>query len=618
MSAPDPSDLDTEYQSNLDYDLWKRIFAFALGHKRLLYPLAFAAVALSIVESQYPIATKMAVDIIQSDQPIEALWKPGLFFFGLSIVLSVLVWLFIVCAGSISHHISFDIKRACFKRLQELEFSFYDAQPTGWLISRLTADCDRLSRILAWGFLDIVWGLCFVGAMAVTMLLLNAKLALIVLSTILPLIVISKFFRIRMLVASRQIRKHNARITASYNEGIAGVKTTKTLGRESSNLEEFQGVSTDMYGASIRRALLGAVYMPLVMAIGAVGSGLALWYGGSSVIAQTLSLGTLIALISFAGQFFFPINQIAMVLAELQGAQAAGERVMSLLATRPNINDSTQVEERLARYADPSDPAIAPDGYDDRIERIEFVDIGFSYNDQEIILSDFNLAVQRGQTIALVGPSGGGKSTIVSLLSRFYEPTRGSLEINGIDYRERSLSWLQSQLGIVLQTPHLFNGTVRENIRYGRLEATDEELEEVARWVNAHEFVSKLKNGYDTTIGEGGARLSTGERQLISFARALIADPQIFIMDEATSSIDTETERLIQEGMHRIFEGRINFVIAHRLSTIRSADRILVIEKGTIVEQGTHETLLSKKGHYRDLYLTQFQNERIARALEPS
>ena len=242
--------------------------------------------------------------------------------------------------------------------------------------------------------------------------------------------------------------------------------------------------------------------------------------------------------------------------------------------------------------------------------------MGFTYNEKEVVLDRFNLVVKRGQTIALVGPSGGGKSTIVSLLSRFYEPTSGSLLIDGVDYRERSLDWIQDQLGIVLQTPHLFNGTVRENIRYGRLEASDEEIDAVASIVNAKEFIAKLEDGYDTIIGEGGARLSTGERQLISFARALIADPQIFIVDEATSSIDTETEVLIQNGMQRIFNGRISFVIAHRLSTIRSADQILYIQKGKIIESGSHDTLMDQRGPYYDLYLKQFRKESINRELE--
>jgi len=430
------------------------------------------------------------------------------------------------------------------------------------------------------------------------------------------LIFVSSFFRKRMLITSREIRKHNARITASYNEGIAGVKTTKTLGRESENLGDFESMSQDMYTASVKRALLGAVYLPIVVAIGSIGSGLALWYGGVNVINDTLTLGTVIAFMGYAGQFFFPINQIAMVLAELQGAQAAGERVMGLLATKPKIKDTQDVLNRIENSKAKSNAEIAIDGYANVIERIEFKEVGFRYNAKETVLEGFNLAVKRGETIALVGPSGGGKSTIVSLLSRFYEPTSGSLLINGIDYRQRSLEWLQSQLGIVLQTPHLFNGTIRENIRYGNLQASDREIESVAQIVNGHELIMNLSDGYNTKIGEGGARLSTGERQLISFARALIADPQIFIMDEATSSIDTETEAIIQSSMQRIFEGRISFVIAHRLSTIRSADRILYIEKGRIVESGNHAELMEKRGRYHRLYLKQFRRERFNRELE--
>lgn len=609
---------EEELRNKLDLDLWRRIFRFALGHKRLLIPLTSFAIALSVIESLFPLATKFAIDIVQQESPASELWKPAALFVSLSLLLAVCVVVFIQCAGGISHHISHDIKRDCFKRLQELEFSFYDAQPTGWLISRLTADCDRLSRILAWGMLDVLWGLFFIGAMSITMLVLHWKLALIVLSTIPPLILISRFFQKRMLLASRQIRKHNSRITASFNEEVAGVKTTKTLGREARNLNEFEGQSNDMFSASIRRALLGALYLPMVAALGAIGSGLALWYGGWNVMNEFITLGTLAAFVSYAGNFFFPINQIAMVLAEIQGAQAAGERVMGLLSTYPKIKDNEEVLKRLEMHRDVAleNPNIAIDGYDQRIEEVEFSNVAFSYNDKEQILSDFNLRVNQGQTVALVGPSGGGKSTIVSLASRFYEPTAGEIKINGIDYRRRSLEWLQQQLGIVLQTPHLFKGTIRDNIRYGRLQATDTEIEETAQTVNAHAFISNLSDGYDTKIGEGGARLSTGEKQLISFARALIANPQIFIMDEATSSIDTETEKLIQDGMQHVFEGRISFVIAHRLSTIRSADKILVINKGRVEEQGAHDELLAQRGRYYQLYVNQFRRESIQTELE--
>ena len=609
---------EEEFRSKLDFDLWRRIFRFALGHKRLLIPLTVFAVSLSFIESLFPLATKLAIDIVQDEMPASELWKPTALFVGISVILSFCVLVFIQCAGGISHHISFDIKRDCFKRLQELEFSFYDIQPTGSLISRLTADCDRLSRILAWGMLDIVWGLFYIAAMSIMMLVLHWKLALIILSTVPPLIIISLFFQKRMLFASRQIRKHNARITASFSEEVAGVKTTKTLGREDLNLGEFEGQSNDMYAASIRRALLGAIYLPMVATLGAIGSGLALWYGGWSVMNEYITLGTLIAFISYAGSFFFPINEIAMVLAEIQGAQAAGERVMELLSTYPKIKDSKDVLERVETHREISkiNPEIAIDGYDQSIRKIEFSSVDFSYNEKEQILDSFSLEANQGETIALVGPSGGGKSTIVSMISRFYEPTAGEIRINGIDYRDRSLEWLQRQLGIVLQTPHLFNGAIKDNIRYGQLDATDAEIEHAARLVNAHEFISKLSDGYDTKIGEGGSRLSTGEKQLVSFARALIANPQIFIMDEATSSIDTETEKLIQDAMQHVFKGRISFVIAHRLSTIRSADKILVINKGKIEEQGSHAELLAKSGHYYELYVNQFRRERVAAALE--
>jgi ATP-binding cassette subfamily B protein len=280
---------------------------------------------------------------------------------------------------------------------------------------------------------------------------------------------------------------------------------------------------------------------------------------------------------------------------------------MSLLATEPRIQDSEEVRQRLSEW-DEKERAdgIAPDGKDSAIRDLEFRNVDFSYEDGETVLEGFNLKVKAGETVALVGASGGGKSTIVNLASRFYEPTGGEILVNGEDYRQRGLAWYQSNLGIVLQGPHLFSGTIRENIRYGRANASDDEVEAAAKAVNADRFIREMEDGYETEVGEGGDRLSTGEKQLISFARALLSDPQIFIMDEATSSIDTETEQLIQEGLKRIFEGRMNFVIAHRLSTIRTADRILVIHKGRILESGTHRELLALRGHYHSLYTRQF------------
>jgi ATP-binding cassette subfamily B protein len=513
-----------------------------------------------------------------------------------------------------------DIRRDGFDRLQDLEFAYFDTRPVGWLISRLTNDCDRLSRIIAWGFLDIVWGLSYVVMIAVSLLIMNWRLALIVLAILPPLAVVSKYFQRKMLLSSREIRKFNSQITASFNESIQGIRTTKSLVRERENLREFSDLSGRMFEASVLNARQNSLYYPIVMSLGSLAAGLCLWRGGYLATSGAMSLGTLVAFINFAGQFFQPINQLALRLTEMQGAQAAGERVMGLLATEPAIADSAAVKDRVRTFAAEAakqapDPGLGPDGLPREIGAIEFRNVTFRYAAGPIVLEDFNLSVRAGETIALVGASGGGKSTIVSLVCRFYEPTSGQILLNGTDYRERPLGWLQSQLGIVLQTPHLFKGTVRENIRYGRLNATDAEIEEAARLVNAHGFITRMEHGYDAQVGEGGNRLSTGQRQLLSFARALIANPQIFIMDEATSSIDTETEQLIQAGLETIFRGRTSFVVAHRLSTIRRADRILVINQGKIEESGTHHELLKRRGHYFELYTSQFRQELTAATL---
>jgi ATP-binding cassette subfamily B protein len=602
---------EDEFQSRLDFGLWRRVFTHALAYKGHLSALAIAAVTIAAMDVSFPLVTGSAVDEVMAMGSDVRLWLYALVYLGLTIGLAGGVWVFIIMAGGISNRVAHDIRTASFARLQELEFSFYDKRPIGWLISRMTSDCDKLSRIISWGFLDLVWALCLVLLITIALLVTNWKLGLVLLSVVPPLIVISAVFQKRLLLSARETRKYNSFITGSFNESIQGMRTSKTLVREEENLKEFEELSAGMYGASVRNALQSAVYMPIVLTLGALATGLVLWKGGVDVTVGSVTIGTLMKFIMFAGMFFDPINQIARVLIQLQGAQAAGERVIGLLDTVPAIRDSSEVLDRIeetSHSALPSGTAI--DGLPDTIDEIEFKHVDFAYDNGQTVLEDFNLTVRAGQMIALVGPSGGGKSTIVNLASRFYEPTGGEILINGIDYRKRSLAWLQGALGIVLQTPHLFSGSIRENIRYGRLDASDQEIEAIARLVNAHDFILKHEHGYETDVGEGGNRLSTGQKQLVSFARALLSNPQIFIMDEATSSIDTATEQLIQESLHTMFTGRISFVIAHRLSTIRSADRILVINHGKIEENGRHEELIEKRGHYYELYTNQFRRER--------
>ncbi|MEZ5414928.1 MAG: ABC transporter ATP-binding protein [Opitutaceae bacterium] len=604
---------EDDFKAKLDAGLWWKVFRRAFHLRRFLIPLFISALVLAVCDASFALITRWVIDGVVRDGTNANFALYAGVYLAVTLLLCACVWLFIWLAGNISNRLAHDIRRDGFDRLQELEFAFFDTRPVGWLITRLTSDCDRLARTIGWGFLDIVWGLSLVLMIALSLLVLNWKLGLIILAIVPPLAIVSRYFQKKLLFSARDIRKYNSQITAAYNESIQGVRTTKTLVREAENLGEFKSLSTHMFNAAVLNARQNAVYYPLVITLGSLASGIALWRGGWLTLHDEISLGTLVAFVNFAGMFFNPINQLAQRLTEIQSAQAAGERVMGLLETTPAIQDSPAVMARMEDHKSDlrsQDSGLAPDGLPGKVESITFRNVTFRYSTGPVVLENFNLEVKAGQTIALVGPSGGGKSTIVSMVCRFYEPVEGEILINGTDYRERSLAWLQSQLGIVLQTPHLFKGTIRENIRYGRLEATDAEVEAAAKMVNAHEFISALEGGYEASVGEGGNRLSTGQRQLISFARALLANPQIFVMDEATSSIDTETEQLIQRGMETMLAGRISFVIAHRLSTIRRADRILVITKGRIEESGTHEELLRQRGHYYELYTNQFRRER--------
>ena len=351
--------------------------------------------------------------------------------------------------------------------------------------------------------------------------------------------------------------------------------------------------------------MFSALFLPIVISMGSIGTGFALWLGGGNVISGTISFGTFVMFITYTVQFFDPVSQLAGTIAELQNAQASAERIINLIETQPDIWDRKDVIEKYGDLFNGKKENWEPIHGD-----IEFKDVCFSYKNGETVLENFNLKVKKGATIALVGETGSGKSTLVNLICRFYEPISGEILIDGKDYRERSLLWLQSSIGYVLQSPHLFSGTIRENIRYGKLEASDDEIEAAAKLVNAHGFIMKTDKGYDSQVGEGGGNLSTGEKQLISFARAIVSNPALFVLDEATSSIDTETERMIQNAIEKVLSDRTSFVVAHRLSTIVSADKILVIRNGKITESGTHRELLKKKGYYYNLYTNQLLEEK--------
>jgi ATP-binding cassette subfamily B protein len=454
---------------------------------------------------------------------------------------------------------------------------------------------------VTWGLLDVTWGIMNIIAAVYFMSLINWRLAILVFLLIPVIVVIAVQFKKRIIGEYRTVRKINSKITGAYNETITGVRVIKALNREERNLSEFSDLTGNMYQASYRAAWLSALFLPVVQMISSIGVVVIVWYSGSATVTNSvvgeISVGGIQAFISYVVFMLWPIQEMARVYAEMQQAIASGERIFSLIDAQPDIVDRPGSQEIDTLRGD-----------------ILFDKVDFYYTDNEPVLSDFTLHVKQGETIALVGPTGGGKSTIVNLLCRFFEPKQGTITINGHDYTQLTQQAIQSRIGMVLQTPHLFSGTIRDNIRYGRLDATDGEIEEAARMVGAHEFILALEKGYDEEVGEGGVLLSVGQKQLLSLARAILARPDIFIMDEATSSIDTLTEGLIQRGMDKLMQGRTSFVIAHRLSTIRNADRILVIENGRIAEMGNHHELLRQHGHYYRLYTQQFRQEVIEQA----
>ena len=601
----DPADLEEETSQALDLALWTRLWHYTRPYRVQVVLLCMAGMLTAAIDVLFPLVTKWVLDELIRDEA-EAELGPYIWLYGgLTVVICACVWAFIWLAGRIRTAVAHDIRRAGFDKLQELSFSYFDHRPVGWLMARMTSDCERLSNILAWAVLDLAWGATLIAGMALAMFLVDWQLALATLAIMPVLALASGVFRRRILETARAVRKTNSRITASYNEGIMGVRTSKVFVREQHNLREFQELTGQMYGASVRNALHSALYLPVVLTFGSIATGLVLSLGGAGVMNGALSIGTLALFLLYARHMFDPIEQLAHWFAEMQMAQASAERVLGLIDTEPEIRDSAAVRAAVATQALRRHAGVALDGGPDRIGTIEFAGVGFRYKSGAPVLADFDLTVDAGETIALVGPTGGGKTTIVNLLCRFYEPTAGEIRLDGVDYRRRSLHWLQSHLGIVLQEPHLFRGSVADNIRYGALDATQQKIEAAALLAGAHDFISALQSGYASEVGEGGNRLSTGQKQLVSFARAILAGPQILVMDEATSSVDTETEGRIQAGLARVLSGRTSFVIAHRLSTIRAADRILVIEGGRILEEGSHGALLKRKGRYHALYTEQ-------------
>jgi ATP-binding cassette subfamily B protein len=584
---------EEDFDSQVNGETVRRILAEGLKHWPLMVTFLVCITAVALIESYFTYLSKRMIDEGIMARDLDALRSLAIQYGAWFLVFALFVFGFIATTGYLGHLVQYDLRKQMFAHLQKLPLSYYNRTSSGWIMSRVTSDAVRVGDLVSWGFLDTAWTVTSVLTSLGFMFVINWRLTLLVLIMIPVLWKVAITFKQKILTEYRMVRKLNSKITGSYSETITGVRVVKSLGREHENLNHFQELTDDMYQASYRAAWLSALFLPAVQFVSATGIAVIVWFSGVQFEAGGMTIGGLQAFISYVTFMLWPIQQMAQVYASMQQAVASGERIFSLLDTEPEIVDVPDAVEPESIRGD-----------------IVFDKVFFQYEADKPVLENFSLRIPQGETVALVGPTGAGKSTLVNLICRFYEPTAGHILINGYDYTTLTQHAIQSRIGMVLQTPHLFSGSVLDNLKYGRLDATDSEVKDAARMAGAHDFIMKLEKGYQTEVGEGGVLLSVGQKQLISLARAILSQPDIFIMDEATSSVDTLTEALIQQGMEQLMNGRTSFIIAHRLSTIKSADRILVIENGGVSEMGTHAELIRARGHYYNLYTRQFRDER--------
>ena len=579
-----------------------KVLPFMKPYKSIVLTMIGCGLMGTVIDLMIPQFQRYALNHFIAKETLSTL--PVFLLIYLVTVLSMGIFNYTSCnnAMRIEMGVNRDLRNAAFNHLQTLSFSYFNQNSVGYIHARVMSDTSRIGGLVSWSLIDCVWHMSYLVGAVVVMFLVNAKLALMVV-TILPLIIaLFSVFQGKLVRVNREVRELNSQITSDFNEGITGAKTIKTLVIEDKMAADFLKDTQKMRKKSVQVAHLRGMFSATLNMASSMALAIVLWRGGYIAANE---VGTFSMFMSYAQGMMEPVRWIIDAISDLITTQVNIERLSRLLETQSDVADT---EEVIEKYGDSFNPKR--ENWEPIKGDIEFKDVDFKYPDgDEYVLENFSLKIPFGSNIAIVGETGAGKSTLVNLVCRFFEPTRGQVLIDGRDARERSQLWLHSAIGYVLQTPHLFSGTVRENLLYGNPTATEEEIWEALKLVSAEEVVKRMDKGLDSDVGEGGDMLSTGEKQLISFARAILADPRILVLDEATASVDTLTEQKIQSAIDTIIKGRTSLVIAHRLSTIKNADLILVVRDGKIIERGRHHELLKARGHYYSLYTRQYEEE---------
>ena len=580
-----------------------KLLPFVKPYKKIMISMIIMGALSSLIDSIYPLFNQYALNHFIALKTTDTIVPFIIAYIVILIIFVILNFVSTTWAGKIEMSVNRDLRNASFNHLQELSFSYFNQNNVGYVHARVMSDTGRIGQLVSWDMMDMVWQGSYLLFVLINMALINIHLAMYIMLIIPFAVVLIIFFQKKLVALNRKIREINSKITSNFNEGITGAKSIKTLVVENKINHDFDVDSDDMEKTSVLAGRYSALFSSLVTMLSSITLAIILWKGGMINQEGIIMIGTLSVFMTYALNMLEPIQSIVGGIARLIAIQVNIERFTTLLETQSDVADRTEVIEK---YGDTFHPK--KENWEALHGDVEFIDVSFKYHDgNEMVLEHFDLKVPQGTNVAIVGETGAGKSTLVNLVCRFFEPTYGQVLIDGKDARDRSQLWLHSNIGYVLQTPHLFSGTVRDNLRYGKPDATDEEIWKALKLVNAEFVIDKMDKGLDSEVGEGGDMLSTGEKQLISFARAILADPKILVLDEATASIDTLTEKAIQDAIFTVIKGRTSFVIAHRLSTIVDADVILVVKDGKIIERGKHAELMHAHGYYYDLYTRQYE-----------